>query len=980
MTGHFVNFGASSNQPKEPALKESRALIASLETDLRKSIAGDVLFDDVNRWLYSTDASLYEIRPVGVVVPRNRSDISESIRIAAEHGVSILPRGGGTSLAGQTVGASLVLDCSKYMNRMLELNEDERWVRVQPGLVRDELNSAIRFTGLHFAPDVATSSRANIGGMIGNNSSGTHSIVHGKTVDQVLDLRAVLSNGEEVLFEPLGPDAWNEKCRLETLEGRIYRELDSILSEHSDEIRAKFPKVMRRVGGYNLDELLDPNERNLAKLITGSEGTLACITDARLKLEPLPRHTAMLIVHFSGLIESLRAVVPILKLRPAAVELLDRIIIDLARQNLQSKKTMSFLEDEPDALLLIEFFGDSADEVKNKIAETETVLRSQNLGFAFVAMTSPEEQQNIWEMRKAGLGIMLSMRGDAKPMPFIEDACVPPEHLADYIEKVIEIVHRHKRTVSMYAHASVGVLHVRPILNLKKPADVRILKNISDEVFDLVVGYGGSWSGEHGDGLVRSAYNERFFGPVLYETFKRIKKVFDPENRFNPGKIVDAQDMRENLRIHPEYQTESVSTFFRFEQDGGIAAAAEMCSGVGACRKTLTGTMCPSYMVTRDEIHSTRGRANALRAALSGKIGAKNLADEKLYPVFDLCLGCKGCKTECPSNVDVAKLKYEFLAHYYEAHGTPLSVRLGSRPDALGRLGSRLPAVLNRLIRLPGIAGLMGFDPRRRLPSFPHQRFEDWFSRRRPTSGLPDDRPRVALFNDTFMNYYEPGIGTAAVRVLESRGFAVEVLNIGCCRRPQISSGLLAKARPASEALVEALFPYAGKHIPVLGCEPSCVSAIKDDYLDFVRNGDKASAVAENFHLIDDFINTAPAKKTPGRKACGAAGMVYHGHCHMKALFGTAGSRAVLEEVSGGPVIEVDSGCCGMAGAFGYEKKHYAISEQIGDRRLFPAVRANPEAVVVANGFSCRHQIEHFTGRRARHTIEILAEALGPES
>ena len=956
---------------------------SQFETELRRKITGEVYFDGVTRYLYSTDASLYQIQPVGVVVARDKNDVVQAIRTAAKYGVSILPRGGGTSLAGQAVGHSLVIDCSKFLNRLLELNADERWVRVEPGLVRDELNAQIKHTGLHFAPETATSNRANIGGMIGNNSSGTRSIVYGKTVDHVLETRAILANGDEAFFRELPLAEYEIKSQQQNLEGQIYREVRRLVRENEHKIRTCFPKVMRRVGGYNLDELVGCENWNLSKILTGSEGTLACLVEAKLKLEPLPKAAALLVVHFNDLLESLRAVEKILQHAPAAVELLDHVIIELAHHNLDLKKLCTFIEGRPQALLLIEFFGESNDEVRAKMAATEASLRQTGLGYAYVQAFSPEEQNRVWNVRKAGLGILQSMKGDAKPVAFIEDACVPTAVMPDYIAQVIDLVKRHGRDLSIYGHASVGVLHVRPVLNMKATDDIKILRQISEEVFELVVKCGGAWSGEHGDGLVRSYLNEKFFGPKLYQAFVELKRAFDPHNLMNPGKIVAAQSIEENLRINPIYKTRELATHFHFHEDGGFNRAVEMCTGVGACRKTMSGTMCPSYMATRDEEHSTRGRANALRAALTGKISTHNFTTSRLKEVFDLCLACKGCKAECPSNVDVAKLKYEFLSHYYREHGTPLSVRLFSRPDLLGKLGCRFAGPTNFLLKNVGIRKIfetaLGIDHRRVLPLYTKENFPKWFKKyQRQKRQEESKKNRVVLFNDTFMNYHEPEIGRAAVHVLEALGYQVILANAGCCMRPAISNGLLRMALPRAEAVVERLHQFVAQGDKIVGCEPSCVSAIKDDYPDFVRDRVKAKTVAENFLLIEDFVQQHIEQNgLPANRQNLEAPILYHGHCHHRALFGTSSSKSTLAQITGSVVQEIDSGCCGMAGAFGYEKRHYDISLKIGERRLFPAVLAAKDGQrLVANGFSCRHQIEHATGMKAQHAIQVLAESL----
>ncbi|MGH7495644.1 MAG: FAD-binding and (Fe-S)-binding domain-containing protein [bacterium] len=951
-------------------------------TELQRKIRGEVLFDQVSRYLYSTDASLYQIDPIGVVLPRNREEVVQCLRTAAKYGVAILPRGGGTSLAGQTVGRALVLDCSKYMNALLEVNAEARWVRVQPGIVRDELNAKIKPTGLHFTPDVATSSRATVGGMIANNSAGTHSIVYGKTVDQVISLRAILADGNEVEFKELTPAEYEQKCAQDDLEGSIYRETRRLVEHNAEEIRLRFPKVMRRAGGYNLDLLLGEKNWNLAKIVAGSEGTLAFVIEAKVRIEPLPKATGVLVAHFHDLFDALRAVLPVLPHRPAAVELLDRPILHMAAQNLALRPHCTFVEGDPAGVLLIEFFGETSAEIAERVVRLEEEMRSQHKAYVCTRALTAEEQARVWYVRKAGLGLLMGMKGELKPVEFIEDAAVPVEVMPQYLREVADLIQRHNREVTMYAHASVGLVHVRTRLNLKQEEDVKIMRRISEATLDLVLKYGGMMSGEHGDGLVRSYLNPKFFGPSLYQTFRELKRVFDPQGLMNPGKIVDAQSIEENLRIGPHYRTRHLHTHFHYDEDGGFDRAVEMCTGVGECRKTLGGTMCPSYMVTRDEEHSTRGRANALRAALTGKISLQQFTNPRLYEVFDLCLACKACKAECPSNVDMAKLKYEFLQHYFDEHGAPLTTLLFSRPDVLGKLASPLARAVNALLRSKtmraALHGLFGIDYRRILPLYATESFAHWFDRHQKNNGNHSERPAVVLFNDTFLTYHEPAIGTAAVRVLEALGYRVVLANAGCCGRAQISNGLLRAARPRAEAIVEHLAKFVDAGIPIVGCEPSCVSAVKEDYPDFVREVQTAKRVAGNFFLIEEFVlREQHQQKFNQAFQPQPRNVLYHGHCHLKALFGTASSKAALTQAAGCTVTEVDSGCCGMAGAFGYEKKHYDISMKIGERRLFPAVQALPEDHhIVANGFSCRHQIEHATGRKARHAIELLADAL----
>ncbi len=958
-----------------------RANLKQLEQELQRKLRGEVSFDAVTRRIYSTDASLYEIEPLGVITPRDENDIVQTLRTAAKYEVAILPRGGGTSLAGQTVGEALVLDCSKHMTAVLEVNVEERWARVEPGIVRDVLNAQLKPLGLHFTPDVATSSRATVGGMIGNNSAGTHSIVYGKTVDQVLALRAALSEGEVVEFKALTPQEYEKKCGQQDLEGNIYREVRRLVHAHADEIRARFPKVMRRAGGYNVDLLLGEENWNLAKIVCGCEGTLAFVTEAKVRLEPLPKATALLMAHFKDNFEAVAAVEPMLKYNPAAVELLDSPILRLAARNLEVSKYCRFVEGEPEALLMIEFFGDTPEQVLARLEPAHAELLQQHRAYACTRALSAKEQANVWHVRKASLGLLQGLKSDFKPTEFIEDAAVPIEVLPQYLREVVDLVRRHNREVTMYAHVSVGLTHVRPFLNLKQEEDVRLMRIISEGVLDLVLKYGGMMSGEHGDGLVRSYLNEKFFGPKLYQAFREIKRAFDPQGLLNPGKIVDAQGLEENLRIGPRYHAHVPHTHFHYLEAGGFERAVEMCTGVGECRKVLGGTMCPSYMVTRDEEHSTRGRANALRAAMTGKLGTRHFTSKRLYEVFDLCLACKGCKAECPSNVDMAKLKYEFLAHYYDEHAIPFATYLFAHPEVLGKLAAPFAGLVNRTLQNAGVKKLLqtllGIDARRTLPLYATETFTRWFKKHEAKASA-DARPKVALFNDTFLNYHEPEIGIAAVRVLEAMGYRVMLTEAGCCGRALISNGLLRTARQRAEAVVDRLAELAEQNISVVGCEPSCVSAIKEDYPDFVRDLPKAKRVAENFFLIEEFVvRHWDEKKHGARFKPLQQDLLYHGHCHLKALFSTQSSKDALAQAAGCNVQEVDSGCCGMAGAFGYEKQHYEISLKIGEQRLFKQVNATPqEQRVVANGFSCRHQIEHGTGRKARHAIEVLAEAL----
>jgi FAD/FMN-containing dehydrogenase/Fe-S oxidoreductase len=955
-----------------------------LEEELRTKIEGEILFDEMSRLIYSTDASLYQIKPLGVILPRSDREILETIRIAAKYGVPVLPRGGGTSLAGQTVLAGLVVDCSKHLNKIKEINPDEHWARVQPGIVLDNLNEVLKPHNLHFAPDPATSSRANIGGMIGNNSSGVRSIRYGKTVDNVLELSVILSTGERLLLRRLNSEELQQKCVQEDREGEIYRNVRKILEENGEEIAARFPHVMRRVGGYNLDYLLQEDAFNLAQLIVGSEGTLAFVTEARIKLEPLPTFTMVSVIHFDDLLRAIDAVPVILRHNPSAVEILDHYGLELARSNpTVAPLCAQFIEGTPQAILMVEFSGESEEKVQSEWTAMKASLEHQEGLYCYHDASTKEAKETVWSVRKHALGVLLGMKGDAKPLPFIEDACVPVEHLSEYVARILEFCRKQNRSLALYAHASAGVIHLRPILNLKQQEDLDIMRAISEETFDLVQEYGGSWSGEHGDGLVRSYKNREFFGEQLYRAFQEVKQTFDPAGLMNPGKIVDAQDIAENLRIHPGYHTSVPSTHFQFKQEQGFDRAIEMCTGVGHCRKTISGTMCPSYMATRDEEHSTRGRANALRMAIAGELGPDGLGSPRLYEVLDLCLECKACKSECPSGVDMARLKSEFLAQYFKHHRLPLGKKLFAQIRETAEWASRFPNLstflLGNAVSRWFLEKLAGVDRRRSLPPFAVQTLTQWF-KENPEKEESTAQP-VALFLDTFVNFYEPEIGIAATRLLRHLNYRVIPVEGGCCGRPLISTGQLTEVREKALVLLEALQEYARQQIPIVVLEPSCLSTLRDDYLDLLDEEDGCASVLEQVFNLEEFLTQEGVLPRLAEKiGKGPAEVLLHGHCHQKALFDTNSSLQALQSLKETDLSEVDSGCCGMAGSFGYEKKHYEVSQKIGENHLFPAVReASAETEIVASGFSCRAQIQHFTGRTAKHLAQVLAQGIPSE-
>ena len=947
--------------------------VAGLRRALVTHISGEVRFDTVSRALYATDASVYQIEPVGVVVPRSRNDLVQIVGICGEFRCPITMRGGGTSQAGQAIGPGLIVDTSKHLKTILDVNVAERWARVEPGLVLDELNAELRPHGLRFAPDVSTASRATIGGMMANNSSGARSVLYGKTIDHVLEQEVVLSDGSIVQFGPIDASQLAARRAGASLEAACYRVVSDLAARHRQEIEHRFPRVLRRVGGYNLDEFIkDDRPFNLAKLMVGSEGTLGVVLSAKVRLVPLPAAKAVLAIQFASLLESLAATPLILTHGPSAVEVMDKSILDYTRQSpaLEALRR-SFIDGDPAALLCVEFYADRAEDLPPRLAALERDLRAKGLGYAYYHALDLPAQAKIWSLREAGLGLSMAMKADAKSLSFVEDTAVAPERLRDYIERFLNIVKGHGTTAGVYAHASVGCLHVRPVVNMKTAEGVKRFEAIANDISDLVLEFGGALSGEHGDGLVRSPFMEKMFGPVIYDAFRTIKRTFDPHGIFNPGKIVDAPPLTSNLRFGPTYSTRPVQSYFEYPE-GSFAGAVEMCSGLGACRKTLEGTMCPSYMATRDEQHATRGRANVLRLTIAGKLGEAGLGDQAVYDTLDLCLECRACKAECPVGVDVARFKSEFLADYWQRHGTPLHAKALGNARTAAIWGSRLAPVSNWVIN-SGLGRrlnerVLGIDSRRRLPQFARRTLAQRAARAAS--------PNVLLFNDTFTNHYDPEIGVAALDVLSAAGFTSSLAPNRCCGRPQISKGLLSTARRMAARNADLLYADAEAGRPLVFCEPSCLSAVREDAPALLRGEArrKAEAVGKNSVLFEDFIGAHASRLTlkPGPPK-----ILLHGHCHQKSMALLAPAKTLLARIPETTVVDLDAGCCGMAGSFGYAREHYDVSRAIGERKLFPAVRNKPAgAVVVAAGTSCRHQIADFTGETAVHPAVLLAQLI----
>ncbi len=945
---------------------------------LRREVDGDVLFDRAARGRYATDASIYQIEPVGVVVPRNAEAAVTALQIAAEAGIPVLPRGGGTSQCGQTVGAALVIDASKHLNAVVEVDAQARRAVVEPGVVLDQLNAKLKGHGLWFPVDVSTAAQATLGGMAGNNSCGARSMAYGYMVHRVAAIDACLADGTRGRFGPAS-EITHPAIRA------ISERAASLWEREKDEIEARFPKVSRRVAGYNLDCLAREGQ-NLARLLVGSEGTLAWFERLTLDLAVIPKYKAVGVAHFPRFYDAMDAAQHIVKLGPCAVELVDRTMIELSRAIPAFAPTINaYVRGQPDAILLVEFAGEDRDEQVRGVKRLGELMSDLGFPGGVVELFEAGQQKDLWEVRKAGLNIMMSMKGDGKPVSFIEDCAVPLEHLAEYTDKLNEVFRKHGTEGTFYAHASVGCLHVRPILNMKGDGRIR-MRAIAEEAADLVRRYKGAYSGEHGDGLVRSEWIAPFFGPRLTSALAEIKGWFDPRGLMNPGKIVDPpkQDDRSLFRYKPGYRAEAPATVLDWSAWGGLPGAVEMCNNNGHCRKFDAGTMCPSYRVTRDEAHLTRGRANTLRLALSGQLGGEGFVSDSVREAFDLCVSCKGCRRECPTGVDMARMKVEFLHHDRAARGYSVRDRLVGMLPAYAPWASRFAPIVNAAQKLPGIShalhALSGFDPRRPMPAFSG---EPWLP------GQPADPPgggaarQAVLLADTFNNFFEPANLVAARRVMEAAGFEVVAARADdsrplCCGRTYLSAGMVEKAREESRRMIDALAPWIERGVPVVGLEPSCLYSLKDEFLAMHPGDARAKALSELAVTFDSFV--ARAVKGGARiawKGGAAPEYLVHGHCHQKAFGAFEDTLAALRAVPGAKVTAVESSCCGMAGSFGHE--HYDVSMAMGEAALLPAVRAAaPSTIVVAAGTSCRHQIDHGARREAVHPAVALAAALAP--
>ncbi len=969
--------------------------------NLATALEGELYFDEMMRKLYATDASAYREMPLAVALPRTEKDIEILIQFARENKTSLIPRTAGTSLAGQVVGSGIVVDVSKYFTKILEVNKEEKWVRVQPGVIRDDLNKHLKEFGLFFGPETSTANRAMMGGMIGNNSCGSNSMVYGSTREHTKEVMAYLSDGKKVTFGALSEDAFKEKCKLPGVEGEIYSTIYKELSdvETREEIEREFPKksIPRRNTGYAIDLLKDSApfaagdaDFNFCKLIAGSEGTLAFITEAKLSLNDLPpKEIGLLCGHFDSIHESLLANLVALDYNPSACELMDSYILECTKGNILQRENRWFVKGDPAALLVVELRRETMAEVEADARKLTEAWQAKKLG-NYYPLIQGADTNKVWTLRKAGLGLLSNIPGDAKPVPVIEDTAVDVQDLPAYIQEFTETLKKYNLFCVHYAHAGSGELHLRPILDLKTEKGNQLFKTIADEIASLVKKYKGSLSGEHGDGRLRGEYIPYMIGNKNYEVLKRIKKSWDPDNIFNPGKIVDTPSMNTSLRFMPGQDTPQFETMLDFSDYQGILRSAELCNGSGDCRKSELsgGTMCPSYMATRLEKDTTRARANILREVLTHSKKINPFESEEIRDVMDLCLSCKGCKSECPSNVDVAKLKAEATYQYYKTHKVPLKTKVISEFDSLNKLASKFPMLNNFFFSNSLTSGIiksvLGIASKRSMPLLDSTTLKTWYKKNKKNNfGVKAslDKGKVFLFCDEFSNYNDVGVGQTTLKLLTALGYDVEIPDHVSSGRTHLSKGMLKDAREKAVTNITKLHGVVTAATPMVGIEPSAILTFRDEYIDLTSGDMKAKAkeLSQNVYTIDEFISKErDANKIDRTVFTSEKRLIkFHGHCHQKALSSQVPSKKMLSLPTNYEVQLIPSGCCGMAGSFGYEKEHYDVSMKIGELVLFPTVRKQTaDTIIVAPGTSCRHQIKDGTGKLAKHPVEVLYEAL----
>lgn len=971
------------------------SMLSSLEK-LSSILEGDLYYDVLDPKhstiliAYSSDASVYQERPVAVAIPRSKSDLIGLISFARQHTITLIPRTAGTSLAGQVVGKGIVVDVSRYFTKIVELNTEEMWVKVQPGVIRDDLNTFLKPYGVMFGPETSTANRAMVGGMIGNNSSGLHSIVWGDTRQNLISANVILDDGSEVVFESLEPTALFQKLAQQDREGEIYRRVNTLVTDPQNlqAIEEGFPNknITRRNTGYALDVLADTaHSFNLCHILAGSEGTLGIVTEAKLKLRPLPpKEIGLLCVHFSDMVECMHGNVVALSHQPEASELVDKYILDFTRGHPTYQYNRFFIEGDPEALLIVEFRADTLADITKKASELTADLRSRSLGYAYPLVTGARETNMVWDVRKAGLGLIRNLPGDSQPVNLIEDCAVDPVDLPDYVADVQRLLANEEVHASYYAHAGAGELHIEPFINLKTADGKYQFRNILERTTDLVLKYNGSLSGEHGDGRLRGEFIGKVLGEKVYKLLQEIKDIFDPRGVFNAGKIVDTPPMDTSLRYDTVTDAKAIKSYFDFTKDESILRLAEKCSGSGDCRKTeiTGGTMCPSFMATRNEKDTTRARANVLRQFLTNSTKQNRFDHEEIKEVMDLCLSCKGCKTECPSSVDVAKMKAEFLQHYYDANGAPFRAKLIANFTKSQRLGALVAPLYNFFSQTPLFANLIkkvvGFAPERSLPRVHGTTLRAWF-RKYKQEGLLDKQ--VHLFCDEFTDYNDTEIGITTVKLLNTLGYEVLMPEHVESGRTYLSKGFVKEAQKLANRNVRSLRHYITADAPLIGIEPSAIITFRDEYLTLVDSELRVDAqhLAQHTYMVDEFIageidkgRIVKEQFTQDEKK-----IKLHGHCYQKAFHLEGYTERMLAFPMNYSVEVIPSGCCGMAGAFGYEKEHYDVSMKVAELVLLPTVRdTGVKTLIAAPGTSCRHQIKDGVGRTSFHPVEILYDAL----
>lgn len=948
---------------------------------IQEKINGEVRFDSLSRQIYSIDASIYEVEPLGVVIPKTEEDVFQTLKIAQDENVSVIARGAATGITGGCLGKGLIVDVSKYLNQIIEINYQEEYAICEPGVVQDRLNEALSANGYRLGPDTSTGNRATIGGMLANNAAGARSLHYGKMVDHVQAVELFLTGGNRLKCSELDLERQKEKISQNNFEGNLYREIDRIRREYADEIQLRFPKIPRRVSGYNIDDLIKSPSLNLSKLIAGSEGTLGIATKIKVGISKKPKATGLCILHFTDMLQGMNAIPLMLAFSPLSLEMIDDKILEMGRLSPSVRHKLKWLIGQPQAVFVAEFEAETQRDVVSKLKMFASEMNKRHIGYACILLDDATTMEHVWDVRKAGLGLLLAKKSYSRAIAFIEDISISPEKLGPFMERFCAYLKRQGKEAGIYGHVGSGCMHIRPYIDLRKKEELQLMKQIMEEISTLVLEAGGAMSGEHGDGLIRSWLNKKMFGDKIYQAFVELKAAFDPQNLMNPGKIVHGPSVSENLRLSPQTKIAAIPTFLDFSREGGFELAADLCNGNGLCRKSEK-VMCPSFQATGDEYDTTRARAQSLRAVINGKIPQDALTSAAMLDVMDLCLECKGCKTECPSQIDMAKMKSEILFQHHQKNGLSLRSRLFGNIGRINQFASHFATLFNWVSSTrfsQFFLNWLGVAVERPLPLLANERFSDWFRKTFPKK----KQKRVVLFNDTFTEFNFPEIGKAAVCLLNSLGYEVILPQWHCCGRPLISKGMLIQARKKAVDLVEQLYEFSSQGLAIVGLEPSCILSIKDDFEGLIGKSwsdgqHKIDSVVKAAITLDEFLSLhLEDGKLPLPFVEKELQVLLHGHCHQKALVGTKPSLDVLRGVKGFNVSEIDSGCCGVAGSFGYEKEHYGISMKIGELRLLPAVRASqPETLIVANGISCRSQILHGTQRRALHLAEAIANQI----